>query len=468
MPKRIAESTLNASTIDILNVIRQNASYEYQSLVPAVTSEVDIPKVGEVLMGHPAMANQFINALVNRIAAVRVKSANFYNMYSELKKGYLAFGETVEEVFVNIIKAREFSVEKAAGREFKRSLPDVKSAFHVMNWRVQYPVTIQDEDLRLAFLSMEGVQDLIAKIVDAVYVAAEYDEYLLFKWIIIKSIASGKMKPIAVDGSDIKNAAVAFRGTTNRFQFISTAYNEAGVHTSTPKGDQVLFLSADFDAMFDTNVLASAFNMDRATYLAKRFLIDDFTTFDNERFSEIVAGSDQIAPVSDAELALMADVIGVLVDKEFFQIYDNNNKFTEKYVAGGMYWNYFYNVWKTVSTSPFSNAVVFIAGEAASPLASFTATVLSKDVSAEATVLTFGFTNSGADIDGVRLVQNEDFVTGGVAVQPYGAIIIPAAALTDSFEEYPTATLGGASYTGGAKIDGSEDVGDTITFTLDV
>lgn len=468
MPKRIAESTLNASTIDILNVIRQNASYEYQSLVPAVTSEVDIPKVGEVLMGHPAMANQFINALVNRIAAVRVKSANFYNMYSELKKGYLAFGETVEEVFVNIIKAREFSVEKAAGREFKRSLPDVKSAFHVMNWRVQYPVTIQDEDLRLAFLSMEGVQDLIAKIVDAVYVAAEYDEFLLFKWIIIKSIASGKMKPIAVDGSDIKNAAVAFRGTTNRMQFISTAYNEAGVHTSTPKGDQVLFLSADFDAMFDTNVLASAFNMDRATYLSKRFLIDDFTTFDNERFSEIVAGSDQITPVSDAELALMSDVIGVLVDKEFFQIYDNNNKFTEKYVAGGMYWNYFYNVWKTVSTSPFSNAVVFIVGEAASPLASFTATVLSKDVSAEATVLTFGFTNSGADIDGVRLVQNQKFTQGGVAVQPYGAIIIPAAALTDSFEEYPTATLGGASYTGGTKIDGAEDVGDTITFTLDV
>ena len=34
MPRRLAVSTLNASTVDILNVIRQNASYEYQSLVP--------------------------------------------------------------------------------------------------------------------------------------------------------------------------------------------------------------------------------------------------------------------------------------------------------------------------------------------------------------------------------------------------------------------------------------------------
>ena len=162
MPKRIAITSLNARTIDILNVIRANASAEYQSLVPEITSENDIPRVGEVLYGYPAMANQLINALVNRIAAVRVKSATFNNAYAELKKGYLEFGETVEEVFVNIAKAREFSAEKAEARELKRTLPDVKSAFHTMNWRVQYPVTIQDEDLRMAFLSVNGVQDLIA------------------------------------------------------------------------------------------------------------------------------------------------------------------------------------------------------------------------------------------------------------------------------------------------------------------
>ena len=46
MARRIANSTLNASTLDILNVIRQNASYDYQQAVPEVTSDVDIPKVG--------------------------------------------------------------------------------------------------------------------------------------------------------------------------------------------------------------------------------------------------------------------------------------------------------------------------------------------------------------------------------------------------------------------------------------
>ena len=91
MPRRIANTTLNASTIDILNVIRQNASLEYQNNVPEVTQAQDIPKVGEVLFGYPALANQFINALVNRIALVRVKSATFNNPYSRLKKGYLEY-----------------------------------------------------------------------------------------------------------------------------------------------------------------------------------------------------------------------------------------------------------------------------------------------------------------------------------------------------------------------------------------
>ena len=190
MAKRVAVTALNASTIDILNVIRANASLEYQNLVPTITTENDIPRVGEVINGYPALANQFISALMNRIALVKIKSAVFNNAYASLKKGYLEYGETVEEAFVQIAKARAFSAEKAEARELKRTLPDVRSAFHVMNWQVQYPVTIQDEDLRTAFLSIDGVQDLIARIVDAVYTAAEYDEFLLFKYLMIKAITN--------------------------------------------------------------------------------------------------------------------------------------------------------------------------------------------------------------------------------------------------------------------------------------
>lgn len=466
MARKIAVNKLNASTIDILNTIRANASLEYQNSVPEVTKATDIPKVGEVLYGYPALANQFINALVNRIALVRVNSATFNNAYAELKKGYLEFGETVEEVFVGIAKAREFSAEKAEARELKRTLPDVRSAFHTMNYRVQYPITIQDEDLRMAFLSINGVQDLIAKIVDAVYTAAEYDEFLLFKYLMIKAITSGKMYPIAFDDVDIKNAAKAFRGASNQLTFMSTKYNASGVHTTTPREDQYIFMDSTFNADFDVDVLASAFNMDKATFIGKLKLIDDWTTFDSERFDVIMAGSDMIEPITQNELALMANVKAVLIDKEWFQIYDNANRMTEKYVASGMYWNYFYNVWKTVSSSPFSNAVVFVTDSATiTPANSYTARVDGKTESDEATVLTLSvetadkaptLVNSNYSFE-----QTEALTKAGIAIQKYGAVIIPASKVAT--EITLVMTIDGVTYTGATTINGSTTVDSTVT-----
>lgn len=471
MAKRVTSTTLNASTIDILNVIRANASLEYQNQVPVVETEVDIPKVGDVLYGTPALSNQFISALVNRIALVRVKSAMFNNPYANLKKGYLEFGETIEEVFVNIAKAREFSVEKAEKREFKRTLPDVRSAFHTMNWRVQYPITIQDEDLRTAFLSMDGVQDLIAKIVDSVYRAAEYDEYLLFKYLLIKAIAAGKMYPKSIgDGVDMKKAAVAFRGNSNQLTFMSNKYNAAGVTTVTPREDQVIFMDSTYNAEYDVEVLAAAFNMDKADFTGRLHLIDDWTSFDNDRFDVIRAGSDQIEEVTAEELALMSDVKAVVVDQEWFQVYDNVTKFTEQYAASGMYWNYFLNVWKTVSSSPFSNAIVFVTDGADVALPDeITGEIVAKDVSENATVLTIDVQPEDVSLvaGNAQFVQTEAAVKGGVAVNKYGSVIYPANAKPIVIE----IMIDGVSYssvpdegTGFRTIGTADVVGDTIKF----
>ena len=481
MAKRIAVTTLNASTIDILNTIRANASSEYQSLVPTITKATDIPRVGEVIYGYPALANQFLNALVNRIAMVRVKSAVFNNAYKELKKGYLEFGETVEEVFVQIAKAREFSAEKAEARELKRSLPDVRSAFHTMNYRVQYPVTIQDQDLKLAFMSIDGVQDLIAKIVDAVYTAAEYDEYLLFKYLIIKAVSHGKMFPVSIAGS-MDTAAIAFRGTSNKLGFMSNKYNESGVTTSTPKADQYIFMDSDYNAAYDVSVLAAAFNMDKAEFSGKLMLIDDFTSFDNERFDVIRANSDMIESVTSTELALMAKVKAILVDKEWFQIYDNNNKFTETYVASGLYWNYFYNVWKTVSYSPFSNAVVFVDSSATtSAPATITLTVADVSKNNGSAIYTLIPADSATLADSnLEFVQDEDATEDGIAVHKYGAVIIPIAGVGGTQVDYTAkAKIGDVTYTASTKIYVDTDstpstghdatvVGDTITLAKDV
>ena len=457
MAKKVSYSTLNASTLDIMNVIRQNASYDYQQNVPKVTKATDIPKVGEVIYGTPAFANQFINALVNRIASVRVQSATFNNPYAILKKGYLEFGETVEDIFVNIAKVVDYSPEKGEAREFKRTLPDVRSAFHTMNWRVMYPVTIQDEDLKQAFLSLDGVTDLIAKIVDQVYTAAEYDEFLLFKYLLIKGINGGSMYTETVDTTDMKKVATAFRATSNLLPFMSSEYNVAHVKTTTPKDRQVIFMDAKFNAQFDVEVLASAFNMDKADFMGRLFLIDNWDSFDNERFDIIRANSDGIDEITGTELTAMSRVKAILIDENWFQVYDNNNKFTEKYVASGLYWNYFYHTWKTVSYSPFANCIVFIDENLAVPdTGAITVTSKDTDKDSGATVLTF------SSPEGAEFIQTEALTTGGVAVQKYGAMIIPSTS-TNTEADIEVKILG-AVYKGTGTTKLSElEVGTTIT-----
>ena len=442
MAKRIAKSTLNASTIDILNVIRQNASLEYQNTVPAVETAHDIPKVGEALVGSPAMANIFINALVNRIALVRVRSATFNNPYSNLKKGYLAYGETIEEIFVEIARVFEYSAEKAESREYKRYLPDVHAAFHVINWRVIYPVTIEDNALAQAFLSEEGVQNMIARIVDSVYTAAEYDEFLLFKYLLIKSVAAGKMHPVSVNTSNgMDPAAVAFRGWSNAALFMRSDLNAAGVPNNTPRDRQIIFMDSMFNASFDVEVLARAFNMEKADFMGRLHLDD---------------------------LALMADVKAILVDEDFFQVYDNLEKFTEKYAASGLYWNYFLHTWKTVSVSPYANAIVFIDSGATTKAPTalvYEVAAISTDESG-AQVINLNLqsaTGAGdfADLN-VHFVQTAALTAAGVAVYPYGCIMLPAG--NEVATVAVQATAAGSTYHGSITL-ADLSAGDTVTLT---
>lgn len=466
MPRQIVQTQLNASTMDIMNVIRKNASLEYQNLVPKVEQSTDIPKVGEVIYGTPALANAFLNALINAVALTTVQSAVFYNPYRILKKGYLEFGERIDEIFVNIVQALEFDPEKAEAREFKRYLPDVQAAFHAMNWKVLYPVTISDDDLKQAFMSMTGVQDLIAKIVDQIYTAASYDEFLLFKYMLIKSLAHGKIVSQAIDPDDLSSHAVAYRGTFNLMPFMSSDYNSAGVLTTTPPDRLVVFMDAMYNAKFDVEVLAGAFNMSKADFMGRLFLIDNWTKFDNKRFEVIRKNSDGIEEVTQEELSLLANVKAVLMDERWFQVYDNLNKFTEKFVASGDYWNYFYHTRKTVSWSPFSNAVAFVAQSTAiTPPSSVTVQIISKSVSPDATIFTFAIPDGDPALtpDNIVFIQSEALTKAGIAVQQFGALIIPASQVATSITL--VAQIQGVEYTATTAITGASDVGDKITMS---
>ena len=372
MPTKPRIRTLTNSAVDVVNAIKNEASIQYKNFVPYATPDADsIRAIGQVIMDNPALQNEFLSALINRIGFVLVSSKMYENPWAMFKRGRLEFGETIEEIFVNIAKGQPYDIKESETNQYARNLPDVKSAFHILNYQAFYKVTIQEEDLRQAFLSWSGVADLIAKIVDSIYTGANYDEFNLMKYIIAKKLVNGQIYGVAAPDATAANAkelAGDFKAISNQLEFMSDKYNLAGVKTHTKKDSQYLIINASFDAIMDVAVLASAFNMDKAEFMGHRTLVDDFSNIDFARLDELLIkdGNYVDADYSATKSAILSSAAGlkaipaVIVDREFFMIFDKLEKFTEKYNGEGMYWNYWYHTWKVLSTSPFANAVAFI------------------------------------------------------------------------------------------------------------
>ncbi len=367
MATKPAKTTLNASSVDILNAVRAEATENYRSMVPRAAGNVDsVRAIGQAIMSYQPLQNEFLSALYNRIGRVILTSKLFNNPWGMFKKGLLEFGETVEEIFVNIARPHEYDVEVAETEWMKREIPDVRAAFHTLNYRKFYKATIENEQLRQAFLSWDGVTDLIAGIVDQLYNACNYDEFQTMKYMLGSAILAGNLYPVAAvpqaGETQTHATTLSILSESNLLTFQSTKYNVAGVLNASEKNNQYLIINGRFAAEMNLDVLATAFNMDKAEFMGHMVLVDDFGAIDTARLALLFKDDPTYVEISQADLTLLSSIPAVLVDRDFFMIFDNLQKFTEDYNGQGLYWQYWFHAWRTFSYSPFANAVVFAPG----------------------------------------------------------------------------------------------------------
>lgn len=229
-----------------------------------------------------------------------------------------------------------------------------------------YKATISEQNLRQAFLSIDGVTDLIARIVNSLYSGEAYDEYIMMKYIIAQSLIPGNVKMTTIgavdDEASGKAAVKKVKGITGKLQFMSKEYNIAGVNTFIPSpSDIFVVMTADYEASIDVDVLASAFNMDKVQFMGQRVLVDSFSFNDGElaRLDELLAKDPTYTRPSEDNLTALNTVGIVVMSRDWFQVYDVLNQFTEQYNAALLYWNEFNHVWRIYSASPFAPIVGF-------------------------------------------------------------------------------------------------------------
>lgn len=354
------------SSVDILNALRNGLSVDYKKYVPVATADAEsIKAIGNVLMDYPAIRNSYINSLVNRIAYVTITSKLYENHFANFKKGMFETGETIEEVFVDLVNVYQYDPEVAEQELWKRALPNVRAAFHVMNYQKFYKLTIQRNDLRQAFTSIGAVDSFIANLTEQIYTSAAYDEEQVFKYMTAKRILDGFNHPEtipAVTKGNMGDIITVIKTVSNDMEFKKTKYNLAGVRNEAKKANQYLIVSNKFDSLSDVEVLAKAFNMEKVEFLGHRVLIDGFGELDLERLAMIFDGDSNYTEFSQEELDALNEIPALLVDGSYYQIYDYIREFTEGYNFQGLNWQYLYHVWMTWSISPFANNALFVPG----------------------------------------------------------------------------------------------------------
>lgn len=351
----------NETTADTLNMIRNEIGGAYALAVP----EADDRNIGDVGIGInslPQHRNDFLNQLIDRIGLVVIKHKSLNNPLGKFKRGTMPLGYTIEEVYTDITKAKKFDPTDAESTLYKRELPDTKVFFHQRNRQQFYEQTVTQAELKSAFVSYANLDNFITGIFEALYNSAEVDEYYWMRKLIDQYYAKGYFHHVKVDAptdeASGKKLVKKIRAMARKLTLGmgSRNYNHTGVHTRSEINGLHLFITADTEAEIDVEVLAAAFNMGKAEFMGAVTVIDEFE-----------------------DPAIQA----VLVDENWFMCYDNNLEMTNTYNAKGLYWNYFYHVWQTLSCSTLENAVVFSTADAPTPQPP-TATVSPKTASVKA------------------------------------------------------------------------------------
>lgn len=318
--------------------------------------------IGDFIMGYQPYQNAFLNAIVNRIGLTIITSKMWNNPWSVFKRGYMEFGETVEEIFVNLAKPHSYDPVTASKEIYKREIPDVRAAFHTMNFQKFYKATISNDQLRQAFLSWQGITDLIAKIVDAMYTGMNYDEYVTMKYMISRSVLNGDVafKAVPTVFSTADDIVYGARTISTELTFLKTDYNRAGVYNSTLRDDQFIIISAQMEAMVDVGVLARAFNMEYADFLGHVIVVDSFSDHDTARLAELFGNDSNYTPFTSGDITALGNIAAIIVDRDWWMVFDNFQNFTQNYNGEGLYWQYWYHTWKTFSISPYANACAIV------------------------------------------------------------------------------------------------------------
>ncbi len=335
-------------SVDILNNIRMNASEDYQNRIPEATQN-NLAEIGQAFRTYDILFNEFNTALINKIGKTIIEQKMFENKLARFKSGGVTSPHDIEEIFIEMAKSEGPYDPNGTNALGRREGPDVKVVYHRQNRQDCYPISIGDIDFTRVFRSEAQLDTFLRGKINSVYSADNYDEWLLMKNLIgsyknAEGTAPGYFEYEVTDmaSADSKEefakefVKAVRKAVLDQTVGLSTQYNIAGVGRQASASDLVLFIHKDVLVEIDVERLATAFNQSNTDIKVVPTIIalDDFGE-------------------------ISSDTYAIMVEDDWFRVFDTLVKTETQRNAHGLFTNYFFHHHQIISASPFKNAVRF-------------------------------------------------------------------------------------------------------------
>lgn len=294
------------------------------------------------LLEYPdTLGVEFMN-LATRIGKVIAHRNILTNKLAPFKMENMPLGYTMEEYFVECAKEHEYNQADAENTLFKRSLPDIKTAFYVVNRKSYYPATITDDDLRKYFVTWDGVNSLIARIVDSMYNGDNKDDYNYMKSALVTHYENGHMKIVKTSAAtDTDTAKELARKITEYVSYLTEPTNEYNAMAVTKQNDYediYVILNGKTNSYLNIDWLAQTFQLEFAQFKTHVLVLPTLPS------------------------TAQGTIEAIVCDSEIYRVFDQKYSVGVAYNAKGLYWNYFLHHWEGIATSRFANAIAFVSG----------------------------------------------------------------------------------------------------------
>lgn len=299
-----------------------------------------------------AVANQFIEAMVNKIVYQKVDKMTFNNPFARFEGYKVNFGDTIENIFVDLPTGYTF--DKDSTNPFEKFVSNVKTLYASINFEMQYPLTVQDSLLRRAVLREYGLMDLISNLIGSLGTRKSIDEYqAVVAMLNNEDIYAGGFEEVDVsseqtDTGKYKAITQKIIDVVSDFALPCKDNNKLGVMNSTPKGRALLVIKQEVLNHINLDYLAGVFNLEKVDLVKNIIGVRSF---------QVIKPGDETQHVDPS--ALGEDLDFVILDTDGFDIHPALQDSGMIYNPRGKYTNHFTNDWLIIAYKYYFNARAF-------------------------------------------------------------------------------------------------------------